>query len=270
LIRSIHFATLLAGITLSSATARADDKADCVAAHERGQIARRTGRFDNAREDFAVCQRPQCPAILQARCSDLARELDAAQPTIVVFVRDTLGADVLDARIAVDGAAPASVGTLAVGHPVNPGVHVIRVEASGFPTVDKTFTVPEAAKSLLVSVVLERPTAPPPRAPPPQSSGPGPSRAVAWTFAIGSGVALAGAGTLSAVGWGIHSHLSSSCGTTCTDSQVAPLRIIWPASFLSLGVGVAAGVAAIILVAHHDRESTSALVLGPAGVGARF
>jgi hypothetical protein len=260
---------------LLPATARADDKAECLAAHEDGQVARRGGRFDRAREDFAVCQRDVCPAVLRARCADYARELEAVQPSIVVMARDAQGAAVGEARVTLDGAPPVGVAALALGRRLNPGVHTLRVEAPGFFPADKTITLPEGVKNMQVIVSLESPksAAPPARAeivstPKPIKSS---SKGAAWGFAIGSGVSLLAAGALSGVGWGIHTSLNSSCGNMCMDSQVEPLRVLWPASFAALGVGVATGIVAAILFAQHPAErNASAFVIGPAGAGVSF
>jgi hypothetical protein len=251
-----------------------DDNAACLAAHEGGQIARRAGSFDQAREQFAACQRDTCPAVLRARCAEFARELESAQPSIVVIARNAHGDDLGNASVALDGAPPVGVGELAVARRLNPGVHVLHVEAPGLLPTDKTITLPEGVKDMQVVVSLDPPKLAPVEpapvvplpAPPAQ-----PSKRAAWAFAIGSGVSLVAAGTLSGVGWGIHTSLSSSCGTMCTDSQVEPLRALWPASFVALGVGVASGVVAAILFTQKPAErTTTGFMIGPAGFGARF
>ncbi|HLK39139.1 MAG TPA: hypothetical protein VKU41_20395, partial [Polyangiaceae bacterium] len=82
------------------------------------------------------------------------------------------------------------------------------------------------------------------------------SKTAAWVFAIGGGVSLAAAGVLSGVGWATHENLKSSCGATgCSESRVEPLRILWPASFVALGVGVVSVVVATVLFATGSRET---------------
>jgi hypothetical protein len=275
-------APLTAGLVAVATTGWADDNAACLAAHEGGQVARRAGAFDQAREQFAACQRDACPAVLRARCAEFARELEGAQPSIVVIARDARGDDVAEARVTVDGAPPVAVAELAVARRLNPGVHTLHAEAPGLSPADKTFTLPEGMKNMPVVVTLERvgpaprPPEPTPVVPAPAPSEPRPSKRAAWAFAIGSGVSFAAAGTLSGVGWGIHSSLSSSCGTTCTDSQVEPLRAVWPASFVALGVGVASGVVATLLFLQKPAspaqaaENATGFMIGPAGAGVRF
>jgi hypothetical protein len=263
---------LLGGFVLFPSTAWGDEKAECIAAHEDGQVARRTGQFDRAREDFSKCQRDACPAVLRSRCAEFAREVEAAQPSIVVMVRDAQGADAAGAQVSVDGAPAVSAATLAMGLRLNPGAHVLHVEAAGFLPTDKNLTLPEGVKDMQAVVSLERPksAALQPVAEPPSSSQ-GTPRTAAWAFAIGSGVSLVTAGVLTGVGWGVHSNLESSCAPGCTDSQAEPLRVIWPMSFVALGVGLGSGIVATVLFMKHPQERTSsALVFGPEGAGIRF
>jgi hypothetical protein len=243
----------------------ADEKAECVSAHEEGQLARRDGRFDRAREAFAACQADGCPAVLRSRCAEFARELETAQPSIVVIVRDDEGQDAAGASVRVDGAPPVDVS--AMGVRLDPGSHALRVEAAGFRPVERTVNLPEGFKDLPAIFLLQRLSLP--------SGGPvaGPKPATAaWAFAIGSGVSLAGAAALSGVGWAMHTNLKSSCGATgCSESQVEPVRDLWAAGFAALGVAVVAAVVATVLFATHSRApARSALALVPPGAGSSF
>ena len=250
------------------AKARADEKADCVTAHEEGQVARREGRFDRAREAFAACQRDLCPAAVRSRCSQFARDLEAAKPTLVLVLRDAGGLDVSGARVSIDGKPPVDVS--GIGLRLNPGNHTLAVTAPGLPPKEKTIRLSEGAKDMQVIVSLEpsRSASPVPI----QREG-GPKTATgAWAFAIAGGVSLVAAGALGGAGWVIHQNLKSSCGATgCSESQVAPLRILWPASFAALGVGVVSEALAVVLFAAHARQPTwSALLLASATGGVPF
>ena len=284
---------LVAASALSAllpAEARADEKTDCATAHEQGQVARRAGHFDRAREAFAACQADACPTVVRTRCAEFARELESSQPSAVIVVFEERGGALGNATIGIDGAPPGPVPAMALR--LDPGAHTVHAEAPGFVPADQPVTLPEGFKNMQVVVKLSRPGAPvvapapgpqltsaPPVAgvpPPPETPPPSPpqsgSDVGAWAFAIGGGVALAGAATLSAVGWATHESLKSSCGSTpagCTSSQVSSLQVIWPASFVALGVGVASAVVATILFANHSKtrspQPTTALLLGPAG-----
>jgi hypothetical protein len=253
---------------VAPSSAPADEKSECIAAHEEGQLARRDGRFDRAREAFAICQADACPALIRSRCAEFARDLEAAQPTMVILVRDARGGDIGDARVGIDGGPPASMSAVALR--LNPGKHRLHVEAPGFLPVDRTVMLPESVKDMQVIVSMQS-NAPSPAVPPKEIQPPPPPpdrpKTAAWAFAIGSGVSLLAAGGLSAAGWAVHSNLQESCGATgCTDSQVEPLRILWPASFAALGVGVVTGIVAAVLFSSGSRPTTaSALILGPDG-----
>jgi hypothetical protein len=252
------------GYLLAPSRAAADEKADCIAAHEEGQLSRRDGRFDRAREAFASCQADACPGPIRARCAEFARDLEAAQPTVVILVRDARGGDIGDARVGIDGGPLAAVSAVALR--LNPGRHRMHVEAPGFLPADKTVMLPESVKDMqaIVSMQSTSSAIPPKEVAPPPLDSP---RTTAWAFAVGSGVSLLAAGALSGAGWIIHSNLKASCGTTgCSDSQVEPLRILWTTSFAALGVGVISGiVAAVFFASGPNPAPTSALLLGPDG-----
>jgi hypothetical protein len=257
-----------AGAVVKPALASADDKAECIAAHEGGQVARRDGRFDRAREAFAACQRDACPAVIRTRCAEFARDLEAVQPTLVVLVRDTQGADAGDARVSIDGAPLTAVSAMALR--LNPGKHLLRAEAPGFVSAEKTVVLPESVHDMMAVVSLQRPL----RAAaltvgrPPASAR---SSTAAWAFTLAGGVSLVAAGVLDGVGWAVHDQLKSSCGATgCSDSQVESLRIVWPASFAMLAIGVASGVVATVLFATRSDGSAAALLPGRAAAGIRF
>jgi hypothetical protein len=159
-----------------------------------------------------------------------------------------------------------------MGMRLNPGAHSIRVEAAGLLPEEKTVTLLEAVKDMQAVFTLEAPRRATvlPTAEPERHAR---SSTAAWAFAIGSGVTLAGAGALGGVGWAMHENLKSSCGTSggCTSTQVEPLRVLWPASFVALGVGVVSGIVSAVLFADRPRErDASALILAPDYVGIRF
>jgi hypothetical protein len=280
-------ALTLTALALSTESAHADEKSDCLAAHESGQVARRAGHFAIARQFFAECQADACPSVVRTRCADFARELEAAQPSAVVVVTDVRGGAVSGAQISIDGGPLGPVRAMALR--LDPGNHTLHVEAPGLLPADKTVTLFEGLKEMLVPMALSPPASAqsppsPPSAPPVVSIGTTPEPSVrsesptlAWALAVTSGVTLAGAGALSAAGWVIHGNLKGSCGSTpsgCSDNQVEPLRILWPASFISLGVGVVSAIVSIALFASHKSASpqrpTTGWVFHPAAAEMYF
>ncbi len=259
----------LSFVLLFASKAQADERAECVTAHEEGQVARREGHFSRAREAFATCQRDACPAAIRSRCSEYARDLEAAQPTVVVVARDATGADAGGARVSIDGAQPVDVSGM--GLRLNPGKHTFAVTAPGLLPAEKTVTLSEGIKGMQAVITLDPPhliTLPAT----PDPAEPSKPATAAWAFAIGGGVSLLAAGALSGAGWGIHEHLSSTCGGTgCSESQVGTLRVVWPAAFVALGVGVVSEAIAAILFSTNSRAATtSARLLAPLAGGVRF
>jgi hypothetical protein len=237
--------------------ALAQDTNACVSAYERGQVDRRAGHFDSARASFATCTDEGCPTVVKERCVQFARDLEAAQPTVIVVVRDASGHDVAGARVALDGAAATPLPSTALR--VDPGEHSLRVETS-LGVSEQRVVVREGDKDRRVELTVSEPLVEKTTSKP----------VAAWAVTIGAGVALATAGVLSAAGWGIYSNLSSSCGHSCKDSDVAPLRAIWPAAFVALGVGVVAGAIGVTLFVTHPKKRDAAWIIGPGGFAGTF
>jgi hypothetical protein len=239
----------------------AQDTNACVTAYEKGQVERRAGHFDGARESFATCTEEGCPSVVKERCVQFARDLEAAQPTLIVVVHDSSGRDVSAVRVALDGAAAKALPSTALR--VDPGEHTLRVETD-LGAAEQHVVVREGEKNrrveLAVGATPERLTT--------TTTSSKPIAAFAMTGVAGAG--LLAAGVLSAVGWGIYGNLSSTCGHGCSEDQVAPLRVIWPASFVALGVGLIAGGVAIALFAVHGKPRESALVIAPGLVAGTF
>ncbi len=255
----VAFAVTFFGALATPAIAQ--DTNACVSAYERGQVDRRAGHFDSARASFATCTAEGCPMVVKERCVQFARDLESAQPTVIVVVRDHAARDVAGARVALDGAAATPLPSTALR--IDPGEHTLRVETSA-GAAEQHVVVREGEKDRRVELtvgatgtepLVEKTTSKP---------------VAAWAFTIGAGVALATAGVLSGVGWGIYSDLSSSCGHKCDPSQVAPLTVIWPAAFVALGVGVLAGAIGLTLFVVHPKKREAAWVIGPGGFAGTF
>jgi hypothetical protein len=237
-----------------------DDTAACLTHHEQGQVSRSAGKFDAARDEFASCTADACPALVRKRCVALLAELDAAQPTVVVVVHDSDGRDVAQGlSMTLDGASPRDVPATALR--LDPGEHTLRVTRGALLPVDRPFVVHEGEKDRRIDVVLGPETHVVPR------SSRISTAARVW---IGvSAVTLVAAGATSAIGWGIHTHLESSCSPRCTQSQVEPLRILWPVSGAALGVSAVSGAISLGLVLTHraPSEASAGFQVTPAGVG---
>jgi hypothetical protein len=123
----------LALATLALLAAAREAKAEdtvrvCIAASTEGQTLRKQGKLLAAHDAMIACARDACPAIVRSHCARWLSEVDAAIPSLVVRAQDASGADVLGARLAIDG-RPAKLD----GQPVqlDPGEHVIAIEGNG-------------------------------------------------------------------------------------------------------------------------------------------
>jgi hypothetical protein len=279
LIRATRVAALLVAIAVP---ARADDseKGDCLAAHEQGQVARRGGHFDEARRLFGRCMLDACPTPVRKRCAELAQSVEAVQPSVILAARDAAGKDIgPGARLSIDGGAPRDLPATALR--LDPGEHLLRIEVEGRAAIEARVLVREGERERRI----EMSEAAAPASPPTEHAGtpvaePSPGQdststgapLAAWISAALSGVALVSAATTSAIGWGIRSHLSGTCSPACSQEQVQPLRVLWPVSFVALGVGLVSGaVAAVLFVKPRDSAGARAgLRFDPDGGGWRF
>ena len=239
-----------------AASALADDPSACVTAYEHGQVNRRDGHFDGARADFATCTADACPAFVRERCLQFARDLEVAQPTVIVVARDAHRRDLPNARIAIDGAIADTAPSVAMR--LDPGAHTFRLDA-GAASVEQRIVLREGEKDRRVELVAGDLEPPKPRVTVVTTSKP----VGAWIMTGVAATAFASAAAMSATGWGIYASLSSpsSCGHACTDAQVAPLRVLWPGAFVALGVGVVSGVVAVILYVTHRRPPRELAIL---------
>lgn len=231
-------ASALAGLALVFAPLRpafADPPggaAECYDAHETGQLQRKRGELRKARVSFAVCGRTTCPAIVQRDCVAWAAELASQQPSVVIAVVGEDGTDVLGARVWIDG-SPVSLDGRALE--LDPGDHRARIEARGEPPVEQRFAVREGERARRVPIVLASRSEV--RRSPPVAS-----------YVLG-GVAvlsMASFGTFAVLGKSRENELSETCGSRCSDDDVAGVRRSYVAADVSLGVAILAAGAAVV------------------------
>jgi hypothetical protein len=214
---------LSACAALSAGLARADgapptpagrvDKATCLTAVTSGQRLRDTHKLVAAREQFRVCGRSECPAVVRSDCASWLAELDKTLPTVVLSAKDGAGRYVVDVRVSVDGQP--LVGKLngqAVA--VDLGLHTFRFERldDASKVATQQALVKEGEKAQSVSVVLSEAgsAAPPPSSsadaasdgsarpattPPPSTSTPGSTFRLLGLVLGGAGVVGMGVGT---------------------------------------------------------------------------
>ena len=124
-------------LALTAATARADDKAACIAASEGADRLDDAGKLIELRDRLAFCARDACPTLVRQECVNRLEALEKRIPTIIVRATDDHGADIVDARVLVDDKV---IAEQIDGKPIklDPGAHVVRVRpASGGSKVQK-------------------------------------------------------------------------------------------------------------------------------------
>ena len=116
----------LAGVLATSA-ALADDKAVCLEAASKGQTLRDAHQLLEARDQFRICARPQCPAMVQTDCGGWLGDVMRDLPTLVVTAKDAAGADLVRVRVTLDG-QPLLTALDGQSVAVNPGQHTLHFD----------------------------------------------------------------------------------------------------------------------------------------------
>ncbi len=226
-----------------------DPAAACADAAEEGQRQRIAGKLHAARETFAACLRPECPALVQKDCAQFVLELETATPSVVVAAHDGSGGDLTEVRVTVDGVA--FLERLdGKAQPIDPGVHQFRFETAGAPPLEKTIVVHEGEKSRVVAVTLQAPETL-------QSSTTNHAVPVATWLSLGIGaVALGSFTTFGLMARHDYNQLHASWGTDCPQSDVDRVKRKALVADVSLGVSVVSfGIAAWT---YFAREKTPA------------
>jgi hypothetical protein len=159
------------GALLSAAPALADDKAACLDASMKGQTLRDSKKLLEARDQFRLCARAQCPAVVQSDCASWLDAVEKSLPTVVITARDGLGAPLLDVKVTVDG-APFVTTLDGRAVPMNPGAHKFHFELPDGTSQDVESIVTEGAQNQPIAGVLKRAPEPPPAPPPPPVAPP--------------------------------------------------------------------------------------------------
>jgi hypothetical protein len=237
-----------------ASVARAEDTVHvCIGASTEGQTLRKQGRLLASRDAMIACARDACPAIVRSHCARWLSEVDAAIPSIVVRAQDATGADVLGARLAIDG-RPAKLD----GQPVrlDPGEHTVAIESDHARKEEHVLLI-EGESSRRVTLRFAAPPATPAAAPPLRDAPAAESHVEparrqahvptgAWVLG-GVGVASLGAATYFALAANSQlGDLKTTCSPHCSDAQTHSGRTDALLFDVFLGAGVAAVASALI------------------------
>jgi hypothetical protein len=253
------------GIVAGEARAQAVDRSVCVAAAERGQELQNAKKLRDARGQFALCARDECPAAVSAECKRWRAEAEAALGSVLLEVVDAKGARVTKARVLVDGA----VWTDEVPPDalfLDPGSHEIKIERAGGEAVVRNVTLAMGERDRVVKATLgdldqqkdaskqgDAATKKPSSSTPvlPIVLG------VAGVAAAGTGVAfwLAGNADLD--------DAKERCRAGCPDSEADSARTKHLIGDVAMGVAAVAIGAAIVLWITRDKAPATAFSFRP-------
>jgi hypothetical protein len=219
-LRNIAICVAVALCLSRSPTAWAQDvtKSGCADASEEAQQHRVANHVKEAAADLIRCTQPTCPSIIKQFCEQMLREVRAQLPSIVLVARDARGNDVLDARVALDGAwLPDLRRGTAVD--LDPGEQVVRFEHPGSAPVEMHIVAHEGEKDrVILATFADNPPAPATSAAPATSVAPATPlepaapKAEAPKRAMAAGLPTVGyaVGALGLLGAGVFAYLAVS------------------------------------------------------------
>ena len=193
-------ALIALGLLLSPAVAYATDTQACLAASEKGQRSRASGKLRDAQKQFAVCSDSTCPGLVRRDCGQWQSEISGLIPSVVFGAKDRSGHDVFDVMVTMDG-EPLLRSLDGKSVPVDPGPHLFLFETGGQPGVTERVLVKEGEKARSVNVVLGPDTSTPkppsgvaeptpPKPTPPDTSGEAHHTAAPWVVVGVGGATL--------------------------------------------------------------------------------
>lgn len=219
----------------------APTKEACISAFDQAQQLRRAGHLRQSREQLVVCSQSECPKLVRADCADVLRQVEAAQPTIVLKASDAKGADLTDVRVEVDGQTLArSLDGRAIA--VDPGKLSIVFHRPPWKAVGLDVVVAEGEKGRVVQVTLG-PPAPKPRV---ETSAPVPPERGVIGWVVPAGLGLLGLGSLAAAGvsrldlGSEADDLRARCAPACPQEDRDRMSSQLVTTNVMLGVGVGA------------------------------
>jgi hypothetical protein len=245
---------------VARAQAPSTDKKVCIAAAERGQELRDANKMRDARSQFALCARKECPSAVAAECSRWVAEADAAIATVKLEAFDGQGKAVTGVKVIIDGAAwsdeiPSAPVSL------DPGSHEIRFERAGSQAVVRTVSLTMGDRDRVVSAVFKpdgtatapQPSTPVPKEPEKPATGGGGSLAAPLVVGGIGVLALGAAGAFWLMGNADLDDARARCQNGCADSESDSAKQKHLIGDIALGVGVVAIVAAAYLILTREK-----------------
>jgi hypothetical protein len=239
----------LAAATGWSRASHADEIDRCLTAHTQAQRLRQDGKLRASREQLLVCARTSCPNVVRAECGEWLGEVLALLPTVVIAARAADGTDLAEVRVTVDR-EPVLSHLDGRELELDPGLHTLRLEASGFEPAEQTIVVREREKARALAFTMPKVTTSLPAArslPPGGNNEARPVPVVVYGLGALGIAALGSFAYFGLSGRAEYFDLKDRCGPGCTSSDVAPMRTRLLLADVSLGVSVVALAAASLL-----------------------
>ncbi len=221
-LRSSNYVLIAASLVLVSSAQAAgprpvrpakSDPTACLKSSETAQSLENAGKLLEASAAFTECAQTKCPEVVASDCSTALERLKSRIPTLSLRVQNSAHQDILGARLKLDGVSqPDALKGTPV--PVNPGKHVLKVEADGYTEDTRDVLVATGEQARVIAIVLARPDESIPIPGKPSSGGAG---AGPWVVMGVGGAGMA----VGAVLWATSPALPASCnGSSCAPADV--------------------------------------------------
>ncbi len=178
--------TLVIGLCASALTygawAHADGTTSCTDASSQGQIQRDAHKFVEARNQFILCAKKECPGVVRKDCTTWLEQVQASLPTVVPIATDEAGNTLANVKVLMDGKLLVEkIDGRAVE--VNPGTYAFTFEAPDGTRAEKQVVVAEGEKDKRITATVAKPPevsalAAPAPAPAPAPAAPAPAPVV--------------------------------------------------------------------------------------------
>jgi hypothetical protein len=234
----------------------------------------RDGKLLEASGKYLACQQPQCGEVVASECLKSFESLDASIPTLVFAVFGKKQAELHTVTISIDG-SEVTRELRGSAFKVNPGVHTVRVEATGLPVQEQELMVRAGDRNRVVEFRLVSEPTPTPVAPVTQAA-PRPIEVsgyemptLGWILGGVGVTGIAAGGVLQFFGNKKYTDLEASCAPNCSEREVDKAKSLYQYSYISFGVGaaslVATGVVVLTLGKHTEQVPAMAAVPLPGG-----
>jgi hypothetical protein len=248
-------------------------KAACLAAHEDAQSLRTQKKPHAAREKLIACARVECPTVVRKECGEQLALVEKDAPTVALEARDESGMDTTAVKVSMDG-NPFAERLTGAAVDVEPGEHLFRFERGDGKSIEQRVLVVEGEKNRKVvadfATLVPKPAGGAvgdgqPVVPRERKSIP-----VLSFVAAGVGVVALGSFTFFALsGKSAEKDLASSCGPSCSDAQLSPVKRDYLVADISLVVGIVAVATAVVLAWPALSQSSQSAPSATASVARR-